>query len=87
MGRTITPMYTVRVAASDHYITPMAWPTKQAGRPTEENLAAFVAKYNESFAPGGVNYLKGERPVHIHSAQIVRTATGKTVVSYTTTAN
>jgi hypothetical protein len=56
MGRTITPKYIVKVRHSDGVAsTDSCWNSKQAGRPTEKNLAAWVAKYHESLKPGGCN--------------------------------
>ena len=50
MGRTITPKYRLEVT---HGIscTPMVW----RGRVTALRLAQYVASYNESLKPGGVN--------------------------------
>lgn len=57
MGRSYTPKYIVKV----RHVRPMiqstdsSWNSKQTGRPTEKNLAAFVEKYHQSIEPGGCN--------------------------------
>ena len=70
MGRTTTPKYAVHVRTSDgSHMTPIAWRVRaQYGRPgdgmpTEANLAKWVAGYNASFEPGGVNEAVGCRIV------------------------
>ena len=60
MGRTITPKYAVQfssVFSNGKLVgwTPMAWNSKQAGRPTVENLAKFVKGYEDSTLPGAIN--------------------------------
>ena len=56
MGRTITPKYVVKVRHSGSVAsTDSCWNSKQAGRPTAKNLAAWVEKYHESLNPGGCN--------------------------------
>jgi hypothetical protein len=56
MGRIITPKYIVKVRHSGGVAsTDSCWNSKQAGRPTAKNLAAWVAKYHESLKAGGCN--------------------------------
>ncbi len=56
MGRSITPKYIVKVRHSGGVAsTDSCWNSKQAGRPSAENLAAWVAKYHESLKAGGCN--------------------------------
>lgn len=84
MGRTITPKYAVEffdVRANGRFVhwTPMGWNSKQAGRPTVANLAAFVNGYEESTKPGAPNAHLGVTT--IWSARIVRNDGSHTVVA------
>ena len=69
MGRTFTPAHAVEFVVDRGYWTPMGWDAKHAGRPTVANLAAFVAGYEASTQPGGVNAHLGA--TRILSARIV----------------
>jgi hypothetical protein len=55
MGRTRAIRFVVNVTPVTGYQTPSEWQTKFAGRPSDANLAKWVALYHESLAPGGVN--------------------------------
>jgi len=56
-GRSTTPKYVVdvKLKSPKWSSTPSAWESKQAGKPTEQNLAKWVKMYNDSIKPGGVN--------------------------------
>jgi hypothetical protein len=74
MGRTITPKYAVEVEHGSMAIqsTPSAW----RGVPTPGRLRQWVAAYNESLKPGGVNqHLTTQWPIEscrIIKARIIR---------------
>lgn len=74
-----TPTYRVETHAKGVYMTPAAWPTKHAGRPSDKTLAVYVADFEASCAHG-VNRHLGETV--ILSAKIVRQSTGETVATY-----
>jgi len=80
MGRSTTPTYVVHLTVPGFHYTPAAWRVKQAGRPTDANLAAYVKAFEASTEPGGVNAHLG--PQTVRSAQVVRQATGEQVASY-----
>jgi hypothetical protein len=67
--------------------TPMEWRTKSAtnrpgyGKPTAENLKAFVERFEASTKPGGCNDHLGLSIVT--SAKIVRQATKEVLATYT----
>lgn len=52
-----------------HYYTPAAWPSKHLGRPTVANLARYVADFEASTLPGGVNAHLG--PTRVVAARIL----------------
>lgn len=54
---------------------------KRSGRPSDENLAAFVRGLEDSTLPGGVNAHLGV--TRVGAATIVRQATGRVVATYT----
>lgn len=81
MGRSYTPKYRVKVTAHGAHLTDFVW-NKDYGRANEANLAKFVATYNESFAPGGVNY-HGGTIIRISSAVIIRQADDEVIATYT----
>jgi hypothetical protein len=74
---TRTPTYAVRLHVPGFAYTPMGWDCKRAGRPTEANLAAYVASFERSTQPGGVNAHLGAQKVK--RAWITRQATGERV--------
>lgn len=53
------------------------WPTKHAGRPTDANLAKYVAHFEASTAPGGCNEHLGRRVVW--AAEVVDQLNGNAV--------
>lgn len=77
-----TPTYRVELRLLGSHATPAAWPTKHAGRPTDATLARYVADFEESTRPGGVNEHLGEE--FVIGAEVVRQATGETVATFTT---
>jgi hypothetical protein len=62
-----------------HY-TPMAWPTKHAGRPSDEALRAYVEGFEASTREGGVNAHLGEE--FVLDARVVRQSNGEVVATY-----
>ena len=84
MGRSVTPKYAVefsgvsRNGAPTRW-TPMGWNSKQAGRPTAANLAAFVRGYEASTLPGGVNAHLGV--TRIAAAEVKLNVLGGSVVA------
>lgn len=83
MGRSRTPAYRVEIVAKKPTIhhTPMAWKMKIYGAANEGNLAKVVAKYNESFQPGGVNEQCGVDSTIVH-AELIRQQDGHVVARY-----
>lgn len=60
----------------------MAWDCRQYGRPTARNLETWRCRFNESFAPKGVNWHVTKAlgvQLAITSARIVHRATGEVV--------
>ena len=63
MGRSTTPTYILRIIVeSGSYCTPMEWRVSGSriagsgyGKPTTANIAKWVAVYEKSLLPGGVN--------------------------------
>lgn len=76
----MTPAYRVEIEVEGFYFTPAAWPTKDAGRPSDANLAAYVKVLEDSTREGGVNAHLGVTTVR--SAQIVRQADAEIVASF-----
>lgn len=86
MSRTRKPAYRVEVSTRGNpgsgkwfAMSDFAWKMQDYGKPTEENLAKFVAKYNESFMPGGVNEQAGEQIGQIVAAELIRQSDGVTM--------
>jgi hypothetical protein len=65
MGRDYRFRYSVEMTIVEGAITPAGWPTRNRvgdhrpaallGKPTHAKLAQYVADYNASIQPGGVN--------------------------------
>lgn len=53
--------FTVAMKTVTGYNTPSEYQSKYCGRPGAKGLAKFVADYNESLKPGGVNAHIGDR--------------------------
>lgn len=81
MPSTRTPTFVVKTHTPGVYDTPAAWPTKHLGRPTDASLATYVADFEASCKPGGVNAHLGFRPVR--RAVVIRQSTGAVVAEYT----
>jgi len=88
MGRSRAIKYVVSAKCSPATaaLTQMEWRVTRDGnipgdgKPTEANLAKWVAVYNASFQPGGVNQHAG--PLTIVSAKIVRQADYRIMAEY-----
>jgi hypothetical protein len=76
MGRTITLTYRVEYKTTHWQTTAQGW-HRQDGKPTKENLIAWIAAMEASCQPGGCNQHIG--PMTITEAWIVRQSTGKCV--------
>lgn len=63
MGRSTTPKYRVEVAQAGLSPLRVAWPGDHFGKPTDAKLAQWVADYEASLKPGGVNAHVGYAPV------------------------
>ena len=93
MGKSVTVPVVVEMktltAEGPKGCTPMPWrsglPSRANnpgyGRPTTENLKAFIKKFEDSTKPGGVNEHLGTTVVT--SAFIKDQATGQVLASYT----
>lgn len=79
MGRSITPTYRIeyRSLQDGNLKQTLCWP--KGKRANAETLAEVVAKYNESFQPGGCNAHCG--PLTITSAQVIHQETGRVVAT------
>lgn len=55
MGKTITPKYRVDFQRKSNWLVFSSWNSKQAGKPSVENLIKFREKYNASLKKGGCN--------------------------------
>lgn len=87
MSNTRSVTLVVKMVLDRGAVTPMEWRTRAKptcptshGKPTDLNLAAHVAVFEASTAPGGVNAHIGATKVV--SAQIVRQSTNETLASY-----
>jgi hypothetical protein len=88
--RDYTPRYTVQIFSPGYSYTEAAWEIKQrfgqnkgkmaAGKPTDDNLRAYITKFEDSCEPGGVNDHLGERK--ITRAFIKDQQTGDIVATY-----
>lgn len=80
MGRSFTPTFAVYEYIPGWSVTPSAWQTKIFGRPSDQSLARMVAVFEQSTQAGGCNAHLG--PTTVHSAKVVRQATGEVVARY-----
>jgi len=85
MGRSTTPTHRIEfgiVFANGRPVrhTPAGWDSKRCGRPTDANLATYIEDFEASTLPGQCNEHLGRTTVH--TAQIVRQATGERVALY-----
>lgn len=89
MGKSRTPKYTVELYYANkrtRLAFPMEWRIAKRGqapgygRPTPENLARYVAAYNETAKPGGYNESGGPAI----AAQICLNGTRQPVARYAT---
>jgi hypothetical protein len=76
MGRSTTPRYVVEMSGG---FTAAAWRVRQDGRPTDANLARYVAGFEASTAPGGVNAHLGT--TRVRSAKVRENSYGGEVVA------
>lgn len=86
MGRSTTPTFRVEMSESGlttgkRYRWQGAWNSKYSGRPSDKNLAAYVAAHEASTRSGGVNECLG--PMKVNSAQVVRQSSGEVVATFT----
>jgi hypothetical protein len=85
MGRVVVAKYAVEVepetkVLGPHYrFTPAVWRCAEYGRPTAANLAAYVAKFEASTAPGGYN--EHLTPQKVSFARIKRNVAGGEIVA------
>lgn len=77
---TRTPTFAVQLRSRRFSYTLAAWDTKRHGRPSDETLAEYVAGFEASCAPGGVNAHLGDPA--IIGAYVVRQSTGEKVAEY-----
>lgn len=71
MSRDVTFRYSVQMTLATGYATPAGWPTRNRigdlrpkeilGTPNDAKLARYVADYNDSLIPDGVNSHIGQR--------------------------
>ncbi len=60
---------------------PVPW-RRSNGRPTVENLAKYVEKFNDSLKPGGRNEVFGKNACIVGVVKIVRVKDGTVVANY-----
>ena len=78
MGRSVTPKFVIVLNTNIGNHT-TAWRVKSNGanipgygKPTKENIRTYVAKWEESFAPGGCNHqASGGKVVKVSTAAIL----------------
>jgi hypothetical protein len=81
MGQSRTPTFRVEyVSRGAHY--PAAWPTKDAGRPSDATLKAYIEHLFASCAPGGCNDQIPNMPQEIVEARVIRQSTDKVVAEW-----
>lgn len=80
MGKTVTPKYALHImfASGAHGLHTLVW---DFGRATDANLAAWVAKFDASMAPGGWNAHLGPDTVS-HASIALNYPGGRTVALY-----
>jgi hypothetical protein len=86
MGRSYKVKYTVTIKDnSNAYTTPMAWHSKDSGKPNEANLQAWIYKYIDSLKCNGCNYhiskALGYMPIP-NNAFITNQFTGKIMATW-----
>ena len=72
--------YAIRLVIETDTFGSMEWRTKDFGCATQDNLAKWMATFNESLEPGGVNEHLGQGR-RINHAKIVRQAGGEVLAS------
>lgn len=82
---SITPTFrieyvSIRLSDGMRFNQQQAWPTKYAGRPSDENLAKFVKVHEDSTAPGGINAHLGQE--QIRSAKVIRQSNDVVVAEF-----
>lgn len=94
MGRSRAWTYVLRIVESERISTPMEWRVGKRysvpgyGKPTVENLAKWVAAYEKSLLPGGVNQhlsYGANKIDKVLSASITNQRTGEVVAEWTCT--
>ena len=55
MGRTTTPTYRLEISIPKARMTPMAWKSKEYGKPNAANLEKYIMAFAKSLKPGGAN--------------------------------
>lgn len=88
MGRSVAITYAVQLFVPGKFHTPSEWRPRARlhgvvpahGKPTAENLAKYVAGYEESTRGDGCNKHLGE--LKVASARIVHQPTGAVVATY-----
>lgn len=87
MGKSVTPTYRIEIPSAvcvtrgvrvGH--SPAGWSVKHSGSPTDESLAKYVADYEASTLPGGVNEHLGV--TRVSSARVVHQSSGEVVATY-----
>jgi hypothetical protein len=68
MGRTVTSKYAVSITVPGYSYGLASWRCQQSGRPTDANLARYVAEFEASTRPDGCNAHLGEQ--HVTSAHV-----------------
>lgn len=86
MGRSRTPRYVVEVNGTGR-AQAMEWRARRRGqvlgygKPTNENLAKWVERFNAALKPGGVNEHLGDR-CRVDSAKVVDQFSGEVKAVY-----
>lgn len=81
MGRTTTPTYRIETTEANGRTSKFAW-RREYGKPTTENIAAYVDGFVKSCLPGGVNSHIAHLVAPTVAARIVRQSTDEVIATW-----
>ena len=82
MERTATSKYAVSITVPGYQYSLASWRCNESGRPTDANLARYVAAFEASTRPGGCNAHLGEQHVSSASVRVNSGTNGAVVARY-----
>jgi hypothetical protein len=71
MPRDRTSKYAVTLTAPGYAFTPSLWLVRRDGRPTDANLARYVASFEASTGPGGPNAHLGAQQMTSATVRVI----------------